>query len=90
VIDKKKKAILDEISSFLEVPRQEDDEITTMEYAEFNRCTHRRAYTQLMKAVTDNRMTKRKVLANRNWVWAFRRVEDEEASNSSGRCSATV
>ena len=89
MIDEKKKAILEEISSFLEVPQQEDDEITTVEYAEFNGCTHRRAYAQLMKAVMDKRVTKRKVLTNRNWVWAFRRVEDEEASNSTDH-SATV
>ena len=80
--DDKKRAILQEISSLLEAPRQEDDEITTMEYAEFNGCTHRRAYTQLMKSVQDKRMTKRKILTDRNWVWAFRRIKDEETDSN--------
>ncbi len=80
VTDEKKRAIFEQLAHVLKTPRQADDEITAREYAEFNSCTHRKAYTQLMSTVIDGKMTKRKVLANRNWSWAFKLVIDEETT----------
>ena len=79
VTDEKMRAIFEELARVLEAPVQADDEITAREYAEFNSCTHRKAYLQLMRAVIDGKMTKRRVLVDRNWSWTFRMAEDEEA-----------
>ncbi len=71
ITDDKKRAIFDEITRALEPPRQKEDEITVREYADLNGCTKRKAYWRLMKAVDKGIITKRKVLANRNWTWVF-------------------
>lgn len=78
VTDEKKRAIFEEMARVLETPRQADDEITATEYAELSGCTRRVAYTRLINAVTDGKMTKRKVLVDRNWPWAFKMVADEK------------
>jgi len=77
-VTEKKRTLAEEIAHILEPPRQEDDEITVREYAEFNECTIRIAYTRLMNAAKDGKMTKREILADRNWSWVFRMVRDEE------------
>lgn len=79
VTDEKKRAIFEELAHVLEIPRQADDEITTREYADYNQCTIRKAYEQLMKTVVIGKMTKRKVLVSNHWCWVFRMVVDEEA-----------
>lgn len=81
ITDEKKRAIFDEIASILEPPRQLADEITVREYAELSGCTRRQAYDRLMKAATDGIITKRKVLADRNWPWVFRMIRDEEITD---------
>lgn len=79
VTDEKKRAIFDELARVLEIPRQADDEINTREYANYNQCTMRKAYEQLMKAVVIGKMTKRKVLVGNHWSWVFKMVVDEES-----------
>jgi len=79
ITDEKKRAIFAELDRILVTPRQTEDEVTTKDYAEFQNCTSRKAYAQLMKAVSIGKMTKRKVLAENHWVWAFGMVRDEEA-----------
>lgn len=78
VTDDKKIAIFEELDRVLTTPRQTDDEINTREYADYNQCTIRKAYEQLMKAVAIGKMTKRKVLVSNHWCWVFRMVVDEE------------
>jgi len=78
VTDEKKRAIFDELARVLEIPRQTEDEISTREYANYNQCTIRKAYEQLMKAVAIGKMTKRKVLVGNHWCWVFRMVKNEE------------
>lgn len=74
----KKKHLAEEIARILEPPVQEEDEITATEYAEYNGCTRRIAYEQLMKAVKNGIMTKRKILSNRNWPWAFKMIDEDD------------
>ena len=77
ITDDKKKAIFDELAHVLETPRQTDDEINTREYADYHQRTMREAYEKLMKAVAIGKMTKRKVLVESHWQWAFRMAKDE-------------
>ena len=76
--DDKKLAIFAELDRVLETPVQEEDEITATEYAEYSGCTRRIAYEKLMKAVRNGIMTKRKILSNRNWPWAFRMIDEDD------------
>ena len=71
----KKRALAEEIARILKTPRQQEDEITSGEYAEFSGCSKRQAYDRLMKAVIAGQMTKRKVLIGSNWNWAFKMVD---------------
>lgn len=80
ITNEKKQAIFDELERVLKIPRQVDDEITSREYANYNQCTMRRAYEQLMVAVTIGKMTKRKVLVDGHRQWAFKMVTDEKSS----------
>jgi len=86
VTDEKKRAIFEELARILETPRQAEDEVTTREYADFSGCTQRRAYTQLIQAAADGRMTKRKVLVDCNQCWAFK-LEKTDTDNRSGNRS---
>ena len=82
MVTEKRRILAEEIARVLETPRLGDDEITTRRYAEFAGCPMRRAYTLLIQAVIDGKMTKRKVLVDRNRCWAFTLVEDNHPGDA--------
>ena len=77
ITNEKKRAIFEEIARALETPRQQEGEITSREYAELSGLTRRQAYLRLIRAVNDGQMTKRKVLVDCNWPWAFKMKDSD-------------
>ncbi len=76
--------ILAEVIEFSQPPRLEDDEFTIAQFAAQAGLSHNTAADRLEKQLNAGRLERRRVLEGGHNQWAYRLIEDEDESVTSG------
>ncbi len=77
--------ILSEIEELSEPPKKRDDEITIREFAEHLDITYREAQGRLQSALKSGKISRRKVLDDGHWKWAYTLNKEEEENEGDLR-----